>query len=472
MILCAAEMSSGTINHNFQFSWEKKYPTILEFAVTGKYLFKKKFIRLMRGSAGAHGGTQMFAFDLNHNFPFPSDDIVGKYEESPVFESGVDFTQLQALIENLHDSNICQTVVKSSAATVFLGIMARDGTPLKQSVKRYGDSIVGLRFPVNHLDYESKLQSIAQQDFVTAADEVWFNSLDDKVGGSIGVFYEAATKPKNHLCLQVVNTVKLGELCLECIRRENYDCIVYCNACETTKVLCKECEQAGHTSWSQFYRSCLTCLKKKAKCVRLKIIGCSLDNEAINFSLMNFLTTHVDSMQLFPLPDAVHVLKLERNSCFNWWLWINGARVNTAILLVLRNDTNPQVNALIRKAVTAKAVRNRDKMCVETLLTLTSDSAIACTQSVPLAVVTIIPSPYYYTERIPSKITPYGVTQHPKGHLFVSDKQNGKIWVVHLSYPCKVVELWRGLNHPTAIFWSDDKIWFLAKGIRIYFSKH
>ena len=62
-----------------------------------------------------------------------------------------------------------------------------------------------------------------------------------------------------------------------------------------------------------------------------------------------------------PIPDCPHNIKSVRSAEFWHWIDINGYLVNIRLLLLLRRE-----NEDIKKCVSLKALRNKDRMDVET----------------------------------------------------------------------------------------------------------
>ena len=98
---------------------------------------------------------------------------------------------------------------------------------------------------------------------------------------------------------------------------------------------------------------------------------------------------------LKPIPEAVQLGKRLNSSFTNWFLFLNGERFNLSNLRVLYNDEGDDIRSRIRKEVTLSAVRNRDRMSVESMLLIAKPSAVRdVILKVPLLVQTIIPETF------------------------------------------------------------------------------
>jgi hypothetical protein len=78
-------------------------------------------------------------------------------------------------------------------------------------------------------------------------------------------------------------------------------------------------------------------MKYRTRCVRFQVIALSMDNETVNFRLQEALNA-CPEFGVLPMPDAVHLIKLERNQMCNWWVCVEGCRFNLVMLRVLRQD--------------------------------------------------------------------------------------------------------------------------------------
>ena len=65
--------------------------------------------------------------------------------------------------------------------------------------------------------------------------------------------------------------------------------------------------------------------------------------------------------------DVVHIGKCCKGSFSNWWLIVDGYRINLSMLCCLRQDFNLDQSAKLRKAIPLEAVRHKDKMATESV---------------------------------------------------------------------------------------------------------
>ena len=64
-----------------------------------------------------------------------------------------------------------------------------------------------------------------------------------------------------------------------------------------------------------------------------------------------------------PIPDCPHNIKSVRSAEFWYWIDMSGYLVNVRLLLVLRREKED-----IKKCLSLKALRNKDRMDVETAI--------------------------------------------------------------------------------------------------------
>ena len=71
------------------------------------------------------------------------------------------------------------------------------------------------------------------------------------------------------------------------------------------------------------------------------------------------------------LPDSPHVGKSMKAAFSNWWLKYNGERINLALIRTLRNRSNKETKATLRKLTPKNDhVKNKDRQDPSSVLTL------------------------------------------------------------------------------------------------------
>lgn len=142
-----------------------------------------------------------------------------------------------------------------------------------------------------------------------------------------------------------------------------------------------------------------------------------------------------------PFPDPPHNIKSVRSAMFWYWLLLDKYLVNIRILLVLRRDSNPLISLPMRKAVSLKALKNKDRMSVETAIEVLGPEVQRAIPSGPI-VVTLISEVYtFWRQNRPGCIQcPVDVTVYEgTGRLFFTDIKQHQVMTSDFHSPSNVV---------------------------------
>ena len=93
-----------------------------------------------------------------------------------------------------------------------------------------------------------------------------------------------------------------------------------------------------------------------------------------------------------PLPDAVHVAKLDRASSANWFRFVDRYRVNLVLLRTCRLD--PITKDQLTPKLSLAACRNRDRMNVDTMIEICSEDVCTVVSAAKSLTQTLIPEVY------------------------------------------------------------------------------
>ena len=165
--------------------------------------------------------------------------------------------------------------------------------------------------------------------------------------------------------------------------------------------------------------------------------------------------------------DAVHVAKRKQQSFSNWFLWVDGVRVNLVQLRELRND--PSLNSKLSEKIPLSAVRNRDRQDVDSILHI-SDVTVTDTVKGSAVVVThtVVSEKYRITDDNKKGIlkSPVGLTMGPLGNVFISDVGTGKILKVRAShYPASVAVEFHSLDCSVGIAFNNGVLYIAESTI-------
>ena len=223
-------------------------------------------------------------------------------------------------------------------------------------------------------------------------------------------------------------------------------------------------------------RACQPCLESGSKCVKLLVLLWAADCEESNKQAMEQiikLSTEETEDQikehikfLKPIPEAVHLGKCLKSSFSNWCLFLNGERFNLSNLRVLYNDEDDDIRRRMRKEVTLSAVRNCDRMSVESMLMIAKPSVRDVIRKVPLLVQTIIPETFrLYKGNSKGLIeNPTGVCVGHHGSLFITDNKKSRLFLARLHYPVDVTEVSKSLKHPNGVAYTSGIVFVADTG--------
>ena len=169
---------------------------------------------------------------------------------------------------------------------------------------------------------------------------------------------------------------------------------------------------------------------------------------------------------LKPIPEAVHLGKCLKSSFANWFLFLNGERFNLSNLRVLYNDEDDDIRRRMRKEVTLSDVRNRDRMSVESMLTIAKPSVRDVIHKVPFLVQTIIPETFrLYKGNAKGVIeNPTGICVGEHGSLFVTDNKKSRLFLARLHYPVDVTEVSKSLKNPNGVAYTSGIVFVADTG--------
>ena len=137
-----------------------------------------------------------------------------------------------------------------------------------------------------------------------------------------------------------------------------------------------------------------------------------------------------------PIPDCPHNIKSVRSAEFWHWIDIDGYLVNVRLLLLLRREDEG-----IKKCVSLKALRNKDRMDVETALEIHRKEV---QDSIPDEKVstTLVPElefKRWKKNRLSLLSYPVGLTFSPKhSRLFITNRRPHAIFIIDMNCPANV----------------------------------
>jgi len=120
----------------------------------------------------------------------------------------------------------------------------------------------------------------------------------------------------------------------------------------------------------------------------------------------------------------------------------------------------------MRKEVTLSDVRNRDRMSVESMLTIAKPSVRDVIRKVPFLVQTIIPETFrLYKGNAKGVIeNPTGICVGEHGSLFVTDNKKSRLFLARLHYPVDVTEVSKSLKNPNGVAYTSGIVFVADTG--------
>ena len=212
------------------------------------------------------------------------------------------------------------------------------------------------------------------------------------------------------------------------------------------------------------------------KCIQLVALGLSMDSESKNRGAQDLFeelnaSGEIDNCLTLSdcIPDAVHLGKRILRQFSNWFLIVQGCRINKIQLRTLRND--PNINGELKKHLTVAACRNRDRMDVESMLEI-SDYTVRniVSTGAPYITETLIPEKYKLYEGNKKGVvsSPSGICLASPGTFLFTDSREGKLHSAQLHYPVDVVESSSSLCTLVGVAFKDGVVYIADNGnIRI-----
>ncbi len=431
---------------------------------------------MMRGP-GCHGEgkTSKKEFEWkNFNIPIPARPAIQKKLCGYALGSGIirNFLMSYLKISSHGDSGV-RPLHESDLFKVIPVCLSQDGMVVKPGLTydKYTHKIVGLSevVDINFIrENPHPTKEFLRSKMVTTAEASVITSLDGQFSLPVGVKYITKGGTAEAVLSEIKKEVAQLQTCESCLKTchgiimtENTSCsTTVCERCIGQGSLCEGCSPV-HSSIYPALRRCDQCVRDKLKCNRLAVLANSQDCEAKYKAAMVDMQKNKSSDDIMmPFPDMSHNGKNLKSPSVNWWPVVDGKRSNILILRVLRSS-----NETLRKIVPLRAVRGRDRMDVDDLLSMTS---LKCTQTlmtIPWVVVTVVPELFRVFET--NKV---GILQHPLyitmygNRLALSDISKGEVYTVTMHYPATVHLCVNGLNKPMGLASSNDVLIIAEQG--------
>ena len=248
---------------------------------------------------------------------------------------------------------------------------------------------------------------------IISTEVIYATTLDNGALIPVGVWYRPKSVSGEEMLQSIQNSVKTIQICKRCLKQMNatnhivsYEassCLSSCNECLATKSVCAKCMEKGHTSRIPSLRACNTCLAEGLKCNRFLVMVIVTDCEECNKKALLALNSSAKNETLpaelslvVALPDVVHLRKSLKCSWANWFIDLEGARSNLALIRTLRDSGSLDIRRKLRKCLTLDWVRNKDRIAVEPIVHLTRSIVLDVLEEVTFVVHTVVPEKYRF----------------------------------------------------------------------------
>ena len=275
--------------------------------------------------------------------------------------------------------------------------------------------------------------------FIKEAECFCTTTLDSKINLPIGIDYINGSLNSKDTCQTIETKTAISQMCLShiitkkatnSVLQETLECTSSCNECLEQGEVCPPCIENGHKFVEPSLRACTSCLTENTKCVKAITLVFSMDSESRNGAAQvmfderkneHIFTAHIDLCEC--LPDPVHFGKRISRQFSNWYLIVNGYRINRVQLHTLTKHLTGHLSVA--------ACRNRDRMDVESMLEISSQQVRnAISSNVETITDTIIPEKFRVHESKKKGLldSPTVVCMGPSGTVYVCDAAKGKLF--------------------------------------------
>ena len=468
---------------SLQFQWDDE---IIEFIETLEYHGHENVINLLRGPGHLNqgkGGIKTFNW-ANWNWPLPGRTTRKKNCSGYTTDDGIHSYLLSSFLKlaSSADSKVAP-LHEDDLVKVIPVFIAKDAMQIKPgfSFDENQKRIIGSTLKIDY-NYVSENPfpdtETLKAHMVQECEVLCITSADKSISVPYAVNHLTKSMSGEETEAKMVNEAKQTEVCLHHLENglisiensvitNSEKCNSVCSECTQEQSLCDVCMGKGVFSVNPLFRPCNYCLKNGIKCIKLAVLGISMDSESRNQSAQDIfkekkLAGERDSLKYCEtFPDAVHVGKRKRQSFANWFLFVNGERTNLVQLRTLRND--PFLKNQLSKVLRLNSVRNRDRQDVESLVEIGSKVVRSVLSSNVHSVThTIVPEKFRVTKdnTIGTFSSPFAICIGNFGLLYVSDVAKGKVFGIRAShYPAEVETIAKGLSNPVSLTYHDEVLY-------------
>lgn len=440
-------------------AFSQDFPALTSWLQSNQFLHGKGATHFFNG-IGGHGQGHLGDVNMSpaewiqsHNFAGLSPRTISAMNSTLHLTSGVRIDDVCQMFFSLQGTSAIS--LKRQGVVGYLIATASDAMAIKPGLQfsPQVNGIIGLSDPpvmlpekvrelLAKLDTETSIY-LQTCKFNTQALEVHLTSMDDRVSRPVAVFY-GGSRGGWQVVQELHKSLSVIDVCEACLLEKRIDeCSYRCQDCWSSNSLCENCLQAGFKEWHPAARPCSVCHEKKQVCSRLLQLSWCSDCEARQKAFMERLFNLFPDTFQFPMPDPPHNLKSVRSSVFWYRLFLDERLINVRIILAVRKDSNVRVSSPVKRTVSLKALKNKDRMSVETALEVFSPELQKALPKEDV-VVTIVQEIYtFWRQNRPGTVAcPVDAAVHQEsGSVFFSDHRGHQIMMSDLHCPATLTPI-------------------------------
>jgi hypothetical protein len=480
---------------NAHFAYD---PDVLSFWQCVKFYHGESAVLLLQGP-GLHSkftpgksakGENRTDFKFSdYTIPGPSLTTIRKKspaaQKLPGLSRDLVVSALQILFDPLRKE---VTLVCNTTVSVIPVALSSDGFAIKPGlqVDQSSRTVVGMSSgPVNTKtirDHPVINPSDLKRDIVTDVVEVGLTAITANVFLPIGVLFKPKSKTGSEWLTDFTCLAEQVATCLDCARdsasvRDQVlvggKCVTTaCKTCEGKITVCGDCFEAGHRFVDVCFRACDSCIRDRKHCKRFTSLMLPADCEQYqNTGMKLWNKRHDDNRNntltalSVAIPEFIHVDKRVRAAVKNYYMSLDGQRINLKLIKTLKNQGSAETQKLLRN-LPASAVTFKDNMDVDSMLHISSSEVRKMlAQQMALVVERVPERDAFWTNNRPGVIkSPRSICSAGFGHVAFTDSDTGKLLTVDNHQPGNVSVLVKGLDHPDCITHARGLIVFAETG--------
>ena len=479
------------------FSWR---PAVRSFWEVILFHFGQSGVRLMRGP-GLHGlvpdkrqGIDRTKLKLDRqNLPGPGLKTLIDGLPDGTRSAGIGrdaLVNVGTIVFDPARQNVA--LVANKTVTVHAGAAASDAMQIKPQLQvdlRNG-TVVGMKtggLDVKTVRDNPVLQAAEfKRDVITEVLQIQLLSMTCDISLPVGSLLKTKRSTGQQWRQDFTEIVTHLAMCMHCARtatniRDHVffgesQCITTpCSDCDRDKAVCSACVEMGHGHWEVALRACDSCIRDRRLCQRFAVLMLPADCESYqNTGMELWLKRQQESPEntLYsltrPAPEEVHIGKRVRSSIKNYWLLLDGQRVNLQILAAMRDEGSSGTRKKWQSILPASATLNKDMMDVDSVLHQSSVGVRNELSRLKAVVVEIIPhrKGFHTGNRPDNFLAPNSICAADFGFIAFTDCGKGILFIADNHSPVNVSVMAKNLDRPDCVTYGEGLLMFAETGDR------